>query len=82
VASAFLPAECINRKKQGFEIPLRKWMGNEWMPYVETLLDKGLYSYGILSRKGVQDLMQSREPHHNQLWTLLVLKTWLSRWFA
>ncbi|MBY0472777.1 asparagine synthase (glutamine-hydrolyzing) [Patescibacteria group bacterium] len=79
-----MPREFVDRKKQGFGAPVRKWLGEPTLrAYVENAFkDARVYEY--LDKDAVQRFIQqtyaSQKPKgYYQLWTLLCLEVWLKR---
>jgi asparagine synthase (glutamine-hydrolysing) len=86
---AELPAELYDRPKQGFEVPLLKWMRNELRPLIENdlLADEFVESQGIFDVEAVRRLkaqLFSRSPGdvHARIWGLIVFQTWWKRYMA
>jgi asparagine synthase (glutamine-hydrolysing) len=81
VAKRYLPAELVNRPKQGFGFPLGSWMRAELRPLVKGLLGQsrfvqlGLFD-GEFMREMMDEHMSGRQDHSFRLWTLLNLELW------
>jgi asparagine synthase (glutamine-hydrolysing) len=82
-----LPAECVRRPKQGFELPVDAWLRGPLRPLFELavltptarlrpLVDQGVI--GKLYRHHLSGLGQ----HGPVLWSLLVLARWADRYLA
>ena len=77
-----LPAEVIDGKKRGFEIPMRQWLNNELRPLVHDTLEAADSRIGeYLDRRFVLDVIQNRAVEQRN-WTylvyaFLVLELWL-----
>jgi asparagine synthase (glutamine-hydrolysing) len=76
-----VPDEVLNRKKQGFALPLVHWMRNELKQMVlDTLLDSTTLQRGYLNRAGVQRLLQEhfdgRRDHSPRIWRLMMFELW------
>lgn len=85
LAAKYLPKEVIYRPKEGFSIPIKNWLGNEFRPLMEDLLDeKKIKSDGIFNSKKVVNLKNehlSGEANHSHiLWALIVFHDWQNRW--
>jgi len=78
-----LPANILNRPKQGFELPMGHWMRNELRPIIEDTLSKesvegrGLFRPEVVKRI-YQDFLDGREVYMHP-WTLVVLELWMRR---
>jgi asparagine synthase (glutamine-hydrolysing) len=84
VAKRYLPREIIERRKQGFPIPIERWLRAEARPLMHDLLAADtLQRRGIFRPQYVQKLMQQHEAgfadHSTQLWGLMSLEMWLRR---
>jgi asparagine synthase (glutamine-hydrolysing) len=85
VAARHVPAECVYRPKEGFSIPIKHWLGHEFRPLVDELLDpRRLDAEGLLRGDTVECLKQehfaNRANHSHVLWSLLVFQDWRRRW--
>ena len=86
VASAYLPAAIVHRPKQGFAIPLARWLRGSLRERVDAILAAG--SARVWTETGLSRAVLSawaREPqsgrrdHARPLWALVVLDHWLRR---
>ncbi len=85
LAVKYLPETLLNQPKRGFEIPLKKWIGNELKEMVFDYLssDNTFYSnfvqpkfvHGILAGK----IKIADEKRAKILWTLLSLEIWYQK---
>lgn len=79
-ALRFLPRELVFRPKEGFVLPVWKWMDTIWQDRVkETLLQSDMASDFGLEQEYINKLLKEWEqgiPHHAKLWSLLMLTTW------
>ncbi len=76
-----VPAEVLNRPKQGFALPLGHWMRNELKEMVQTiLLEARTLQRGYFNPKGVRRMLEEhfnrRRDHSARLWRLLVFELW------
>ena len=81
VAERFLPAVLIDRKKQGFGVPLDVWFrGNLRELFADTLLSTRALERGYFHPSFVRDLVNDhvsgRRDHTLRLWQLVVLERW------
>jgi asparagine synthase (glutamine-hydrolysing) len=85
VARASLPETILQRKKQGFEIPIDDWLRGPLRPMFEAaVLDRdarlaGLIDQGI-ARRAYQSHLAGTGRQGNTLWSLLVLARWAERY--
>ena len=75
-----VPAGIIKRHKQGFGLPLRRWMNEDLGGMVrDVLLDRRARERGLFDPREVQRLVDSMDRDRNapdRVWTLLVLELW------
>ena len=81
IAKDYLPAEIVNRQKQGFMFPIAYWFKNEFYPFVrDFLLDSHFVKDGFFKRETVSHLIEehqnNRVDNHVRLWMLLNLEIW------
>jgi asparagine synthase (glutamine-hydrolysing) len=85
VASRHVPRECIYRPKQGFSIPIKSWLKDEFRDLMDNYLGVrritagGIFDPGEVSRLTSEHL-SNRANHSHILWSLLVFQQWLERW--
>jgi asparagine synthase (glutamine-hydrolysing) len=78
-----LPAETLGRRKQGFGVPLGRWLREDLAASLkETLLDGWFLGLGFFRPVAVRGLINDhlcgKADHRHRLWALLVLARWLS----
>jgi asparagine synthase (glutamine-hydrolysing) len=75
-----VPPAIVRRHKQGFGLPLRRWMREDLGALVhDVLLDRRARERGLFEPREVQRLVDSLERDRNapdRVWTLLVLELW------
>jgi asparagine synthase (glutamine-hydrolysing) len=81
VAATLLPAEILNRRKQGFGVPLGVWFrGNLRELFSDTLLSpaslqRGYFQPGFV-RQIVNEHLSGKRDHTLRLWQLVVFEKW------
>ena len=85
LAEQYLPREIIYRPKQGFTMPLDRWIAGELRQDVTMSLGpSGLQRRGLIRQAAIEkmlaELPSGRTNHATRLWALLVLERWLSRY--
>jgi asparagine synthase (glutamine-hydrolysing) len=85
LAERYLPREVVYRSKQGFTMPLDRWMTNELRPEISLALGpEGLQRRGLIRLPAIRRLcsehFSGRKNHATRLWTLLVLERWFARY--
>jgi asparagine synthase (glutamine-hydrolysing) len=82
--SGRLPASILGRGKEGFSMPMKNWLNNEWNGLMHELLcEQNLASDGLFRSGGVARLMHEHEAgshnHSHLLWALMVFQLWKYR---
>jgi asparagine synthase (glutamine-hydrolysing) len=85
-AERFLPPELVNRKKRGFDVPIRNWLSRGAAPgRTDETRDRLLGSdrLGVLfAPELIEEMLrteESRSAHGWRLWALLFLDEWLAQ---
>jgi asparagine synthase (glutamine-hydrolysing) len=87
IASRQLPKECIYRRKEGFSIPMKHWLGTRFRPMLEEYLNPSKLQHdGIFESSKIaclkQDHLAGRANHSHVLWSLIVFHAWKERWLS
>jgi asparagine synthase (glutamine-hydrolysing) len=77
-----LPPSVLAHRKQGFMIPLARWLRTDLRPLLDDLLDPGqVRARGLFRVEAVQRLKaehaSGRRSHGDRLWTLMMAELWL-----
>ena len=77
-----LPPAVLNRRKQGFMIPLARWLRSDLRPLLEDLLSaERVRARGLFNVERVEALkaehLTGRRSHADRLWTLMMAELWL-----
>jgi asparagine synthase (glutamine-hydrolysing) len=85
VAARFLPGELIDRRKQGFGVPLDAWFrGNLRELFADTLLSARSLQRGYFQAAFIRGLihehLSARRDHTFRLWQLVVFERWLQQY--
>jgi asparagine synthase (glutamine-hydrolysing) len=81
VAAAILPKEVVERRKQGFGVPLDAWFrGDMREVFADTLLSARALSRGYFQapfvRRLVDEHLSGRRDHALRLWQLVMFERW------
>jgi asparagine synthase (glutamine-hydrolysing) len=81
VAATLLPPEILNRRKQGFGVPLGTWFrGNLRELFADTLLSPASLQRGyfqpLFVRQLVDEHVSGKRDHTLRLWQLVVFERW------
>ncbi len=85
IAARHVPRECVYRPKEGFSIPIKNWLRQEFRRLVEEYLApgrlrrEGLFEPEVVERLWVEHL-ENRANHSHLLWSLLVFGKWREQW--
>ena len=77
----YIPEKFFRRPKQGFSIPLEKWLKNEWVYLINDFLSKkviekhGFVKYDYVSNLK-KDFFKGKDYLYNRLWALAILHKW------
>ena len=76
-----LPPELLKRRKQGFMLPLSRWLKEELREQMTDLLSpQSISRRGYFQPKAVAALMEEhqagRANHADRLWALMMLEQW------
>ncbi len=82
-----VPRQLVDRPKQGFSVPIGAWLRGPMRPWAEDLLDKSrLEQGGIVNEKSVRTMwrqhLNGMRGWTNELWSVLMLQAWQTRWKA
>jgi asparagine synthase (glutamine-hydrolysing) len=82
VAAPLLPPRILDRPKQGFVVPLNRWLQSHFLPLLDAYcLAPGAAVATWMDRRSVAALLRSpvAETPRQELYALLVLELWLRR---
>ncbi len=85
VLQRHVPQELFDRPKQGFSVPIDKWLREELKDWAEDLLDErelkaaGLLDYRVITKMW-QEHKKGRGNHAERLWCVLMFQSWYRRW--
>src|SRR5262245_65669397 len=80
-AAGLIPEEIINRPKQGFDVPIRRWFNRELREMLDdTLNDRRARERGDFNHRAVLAILDEHRrgvrDHSRKLWGLLTLELW------
>jgi asparagine synthase (glutamine-hydrolysing) len=81
VAARLLPPECLQKRKQGFAIPLAKWFREDFKPLMQDVIESRAFrERGVFNVGGVRDLfakhLAGRHDFSELLWLVLTYEMW------
>ncbi len=76
-----LPQKIINKKKQGFMLPLADWISEDLKPYIcEVLSEENIKKRGFFNPQYIQRMLElhfnKKELLTHQIWSLFILELW------
>jgi asparagine synthase (glutamine-hydrolysing) len=80
-----LPDTILNRKKEGFSVPIKHWLRRELKPFLTDVLserrkkNRGLVRPAAVTRL-IDEHLSGRANHSHTLWALMVLEIWCDRY--
>jgi asparagine synthase (glutamine-hydrolysing) len=85
IAAQQIPRECVYRQKEGFSIPIKHWLGTQFRPLLDDLLDSSkLEADGLFNVNTVNNLkadhLAGKVNYSHVLWALMVFQAWRKRW--
>jgi asparagine synthase (glutamine-hydrolysing) len=85
IACRYVPADCVYRPKEGFSIPIKNWLGTQFLPLMQDLLKpKDIESQGIFKANTIERLKKEHlagtANHSHILWSLMVFQSWCDKW--
>lgn len=80
----YVPKKFFDRPKQGFAIPLAKWLKNDLYFLIEECLSKNIITkYNIVNYEYVEGLkkefLSGKEFYYSRIWLLIMLHKWLMK---
>jgi asparagine synthase (glutamine-hydrolysing) len=86
VASRFLPREILERRKEGFVLPIDAWLRGSLATMVHEVLAPGEMRHGIFDRKEALRLYEEHRTgqidHAYKIWTIVMFQLWYRQYVA
>ena len=85
LAATRIPKECVYRQKEGFSIPIKNWLAEQFRPILDKytnpalLASEGIFDVDVVSRLKREHL-DGKANHSHVLWSLIVFQAWQERW--
>ena len=85
LAVEHVPRDCVYRNKEGFSIPIKQWLVDDFSSLVSTYLaPERLEAQGIFNSGYTQNLINEHRAnvanHSHRLWSLIVFQAWSDKW--
>lgn len=88
-AAGLLPSSLIHRRKQGFRVPVGRWMRGPWRPLFEEAFSPGLlarqaiFDSRVLGALGKRfDAGPSSAAEEGRIWQIVCFQTWWRQHFG
>jgi asparagine synthase (glutamine-hydrolysing) len=83
-AASLLPESILNRKKQGFSVPISRWVRGELSASIRAAAETSeLFRSGMLNRKRFEQILKEHEAFDKDwgktIWSFWVLDHWVRR---
>lgn len=79
-----LGSEIASLPKQGFSVPLARWLRSSLRPLVDLACEGHLVNSGFLDQRAVKHLARSLDRRFNPaaapLWAIIMFEMWYDRW--
>lgn len=85
IAERYVPRDAVYRPKEGFSVPLKRWMADQYRVLLEELLcesrirRENLFEWTEVERLKREHL-SGRRNHAHQLWAIMMFQSWQDRW--
>jgi asparagine synthase (glutamine-hydrolysing) len=80
VARRLLPAQVVDRPKEGFVLPVDAWLVDRLKPLTDELFSQSALSHGLFAREPILRMVREHRErvadHTYKLWTLLMFQLW------
>ena len=85
--SPYLPARTISRPKNGFGIPVAKWLNNDFREIADEFFSESfIRKQGLFEYKAIHQLLSEHRNHtadrRKELWTIFMFQWWWQKYFA
>lgn len=80
--SHMLPKEILEKKKHGFEVPLKKWLNGELNSSMKSLLhadlieEQGMFNYPAIHKLKMQVKTKQSANSEYAIWNLMIFNSW------
>ena len=86
ILSKYIPSDLINRKKQGFTMPIGPWIRGPLKSWTKDLLSyETIKDQGLIDPKIVENILKNhlecKQDNSARLWNLLMWQAWINEWY-
>lgn len=85
IALEYLPKECVNRPKKGFDAPLEFWFRDKLGEIFRSYLNENRLAVLGINKKAVEEILEQHLTHKKnnakKIWSLLMLFAWYNKYF-
>ena len=85
ILSKYIPDNLINRRKNGFSMPIGSWLKGPLKEWSEDLLNSSLIrEQNLLDEKYIRNIwdehLSNKRDNTTKIWTILMWQSWINRW--
>ncbi|MFX1449347.1 MAG: asparagine synthase-related protein [Promethearchaeota archaeon] len=78
--SKILPKQILNRKKQGFSVPLKHYFKKELRDLlIENIIE--YKSHNFFNKNYLKSIINGEKDNSVILWKILIFNLWYDKWF-
>ena len=83
IVHKYIPKTMINRKKQGFSVPLDKWLKNELKQVVFETVGRAKENTNLFNKDYIDEILDSFYKYNGnpyKVWLLFTFQFWYEKW--
>ena len=83
IVHKYIPKNMINRKKQGFSVPLGKWLKNELKQVVFETVGRAKENTNLFNEDYIDEILDSFYKYNGnpyKVWLLFTFQLWYEKW--
>lgn len=84
LAHKYIKKQLLDRPKQGFSIPIKRWLENELSEFIDLYFSNRCLEHGFFNNSCVFQIVErfknGEELNFKQVWTLLSFQIWYEEW--
>ncbi len=80
-----LPRQTLKKRKQGFAVPVAKWLKTDLRPLLFSAFEKkkvdgeGIFDYAYISNL-LQEFVTNKVDRRKEIWALFMFEMWYDKW--
>ncbi len=84
LAYEYIPKHLLERPKQGFSIPIKKWLSNDLSQLIDIYFSDEKLKHQLFNDKCIEQILiryrNGESVNFNQVWNLLMFQVWYDKW--